>query len=293
MCVECKNYYGKRGERMNWFNVVNKATQYIEDNIKEDISLDNVSKHVHLSHSHFLKIFHMLTTYSLKEYIRNRRLSLASYEIVQTNQRIIDVAFRYGYNSHEAFSRAFKQMHGVSPSVARKMGISLSFFPRLVYDMPLHNITDMNYQYVQYDKRTYVGLIKHIKGRNKNHQLVSIQQTYTDFKNIDSLMETPLPITSIITNIVGAYDEYDYFIGVESDSVEEKEHIVTLPKGRYLQYSARTTDPRSINLFKDNLLQEWADYDYFFEGYHELEWVVKDGETYVIYFNARLQVDSE
>jgi AraC family transcriptional regulator len=274
---------------MNWFDIVNKATTYIEDNIVENITSEDVSKHVHFSHSHFLIIFRMLTTFTLSEYVRNRRLSLASYDVTQTNMKIVDIAFKYQYQSHEAFSRAFKTMHGVSPMTARKEHRTLSFFPQIYFDMPMHNIQDMNYQYKHYNDRHYNGIVTHISGSNTHHQIVLAQERFCKKNNIESLFDTQKPITTIIYNVTGRYEEYDYFIGVESDKHDDTEATMTLPQAEYIQYTARTTDVRNINLFKDKIFNEWSNIEYLFDGYHEIDWVIKDDDWFNVFFCARIK----
>jgi AraC-like DNA-binding protein len=99
---------------VNWFEMVNKATKYIEAHITEDIILEDIAKECNVSYYYFVKTFTMITGYTLKEYIRNRRITLASYEVSNTQHRILDIALKYGYSSNESFSRAFKKIHGIN-----------------------------------------------------------------------------------------------------------------------------------------------------------------------------------
>ncbi|WP_127533333.1 AraC family transcriptional regulator [Paenibacillus kobensis] len=78
----------------------------------------------------FQRIFVYIAGISVSEYLRKRRLTLAGYAIRNSSERIIDIAMRYGFNSHAAFTRAFKEHHKVSPSSARKVGQQLQDYPR-------------------------------------------------------------------------------------------------------------------------------------------------------------------
>ena len=69
---------------------------------------------------YFQKIFGILCGITVGEYIRNRRLSLAGYELSETNAKVIDIALKYGYESPENFARAFVRFHGATPYEVRK-----------------------------------------------------------------------------------------------------------------------------------------------------------------------------
>ena len=64
-------------------------------------------------------MFHMLTGFTVGEYIRNRRLTMAAQELSQSDTKVIDIALKYGYETPESFSKAFRKLHGISPSSAR------------------------------------------------------------------------------------------------------------------------------------------------------------------------------
>ena len=73
----------------------------------------------------------------MSEYIRRRRLTEAAYALQRTDVKVIDLALCYGYTSPEAFSRAFKSLHGVLSAAARKLGVSLKAFPRIRFQISI------------------------------------------------------------------------------------------------------------------------------------------------------------
>lgn len=101
---------------MDWIGNLNRALEYIEENLTNDIDQSKVADIAFSSKYHFLRVFNMLTNRTLGEYIRERRLSMATKELMIDNKKVIDVSLKYRYESPEAFSRAFKKFHGVSPS---------------------------------------------------------------------------------------------------------------------------------------------------------------------------------
>ena len=107
------------GKNMEWVKGLQKAIDYIEDHITEDIDYAEIAKQAYSSSFHFQRVFHIICGYSIGEYIRNRRLSLAGTDLSSGNEKVIDIALKYGYNSPESFSRAFTKFHGITPVQAK------------------------------------------------------------------------------------------------------------------------------------------------------------------------------
>ncbi|MCL2518810.1 MAG: AraC family transcriptional regulator [Oscillospiraceae bacterium] len=113
---------------MEWIQTIMKAVHYIENNLTNDISLEDVSNHIFMSSSNFQRIFNSVTGITIGDYIRNRRLSLAGQDLFLTDSKVIDIAMRYQYDTSESFSKAFTRFHGIPPSVAQKQSDMLKFF---------------------------------------------------------------------------------------------------------------------------------------------------------------------
>jgi AraC-like DNA-binding protein len=108
---------------MDYIDRVGTALNYIEAHLTQDISLEEIARQAHSSLFWFHRVFSMLVGDSLGEYLRKRRLDCAAAELVASNQRIIDIAVKYGFSSHEAFTRAFCNHFGITPSQYRKSGL--------------------------------------------------------------------------------------------------------------------------------------------------------------------------
>lgn len=114
---------------MDWIDVTQKAISFIEKEISNNkLSIELVAKHVHVSESHFIRAFNILTGFTLSEYIRNRRLCIAGELLKNSDKSVFDVASSVGYESPEAFSKAFKRFHGVNPKDSRKASLK-EFYP--------------------------------------------------------------------------------------------------------------------------------------------------------------------
>jgi len=107
---------------MLYFEIAQGIIDYIEDNLYENIKLETIAKKTNFSLMQVYRIFSLITGMTLKEYIRRRRLSKALFNIKYTQEPIINIALKSGYSSHEAFSRAFKELFGILPIESRKEG---------------------------------------------------------------------------------------------------------------------------------------------------------------------------
>ena len=136
---------------MDFLEKMNGVIEYIEDNLTKCINYDEAAKIVCCSTYHFQRMFSFITDISLSEYIRRRRLTLAALELQRSNIKVMDVALKYGYDSPEAFARAFKNLHGVSPTVARRFGSKLKSYPPMSFHISIKGEIEMNYRFEQTD----------------------------------------------------------------------------------------------------------------------------------------------
>jgi len=131
---------------MDWLSSMQNAIDYMEDHILNDIDYDKIAQCAYSSTFHFQRMFSMLTGFTIGEYIRNRRLTLAAQELSFSNAKVTDIAFKYGYETSEAFTKAFQRLHGVTPSAARESGVKLKSFSRLSIQITLKGDKEMNYR---------------------------------------------------------------------------------------------------------------------------------------------------
>lgn len=118
---------------MDWQTRLNNAIGYIEDNLTAEIKLKTAAQLSGYSLWEFQRLFSFVAHTSLGEYIRNRKLALAAEEIINGEARIIDIAVKYGYESHAAFSRAFSRRYAVTPSQARGERVELPPYPKIIF----------------------------------------------------------------------------------------------------------------------------------------------------------------
>ncbi len=143
---------------MDWVNRMNQAIDYVENNLNQEIDYEEISRIMGCPFSVFQRSFTQITGISLSEYVRNRKLTCAAYDLQNTNYKIIDIAMKYGYESSDAFSVAFKRMHGVMPAVARKSGAKLAFYCRLTFALTIKGVYKMDYQKVERETFKVIGV---------------------------------------------------------------------------------------------------------------------------------------
>ena len=157
---------------MEWITGIQNAIAYIEDHITEPINYEELGRVSFSSPFHFQRVFSILCGYTVGEYIRSRRLSLAGTELAAGREKVIDVAAKYGYDSPDAFARAFQKFHGLTPSQARGNGAKLKVFSRLSIKITLEGGTTMNYRIEEKKELKLVGYKKRFTGTpmDRNYQ---------------------------------------------------------------------------------------------------------------------------
>lgn len=157
---------------MDWITGIQNAINYIEDHLSEELDYEQIAKESFSSSFHFQRVFSILCGYTLGEYIRNRRLTLAGTELVASREKVIDIAYKYGYETPESFSKAFQKFHGVTPSQARNGGVVLKSFSRLSIKVSLEGGSIMNYRIEEKPAMLLTGYKRHFTGspNKKNEQ---------------------------------------------------------------------------------------------------------------------------
>jgi AraC family transcriptional regulator len=168
---------------VDYYRSIGNAIQFIESNLEERFSIEDVSKEAFQSRWHFQRVFRLVTGHSVYEYIKRRRLAEAGTDLVMKKEKVIDVAFKYGYGSPEAFTRAFTQEYGATPSgykevqehrVFQKIDIANPEF-RLEYKKG-----DIFFQPVTRNEITIVG--RKYRTSMKNHQNeIDVPEAWLDF----------------------------------------------------------------------------------------------------------------
>lgn len=160
---------------------LNYVIDFIEEHLTDDdLSLDMIAEYAGVSGYHFRTVFYYLSGMTLSEYIKNRRLSEANRDLLN-GEKVTDVAFKYGYQSIDGFTRAFKKWSGFLPSEAVKMGISKSF-PKLSFIITVRGGNIMEFRIVDMPAFNLVGVSRRVpmQFEGVNQEIVKLAESITD-----------------------------------------------------------------------------------------------------------------
>lgn len=142
---------------MDWVKRMENALELMEQTMDKPLNVEAIAKAAYSSPFHFQRMFHMLTGMTVGEYVRKRKLTLAAQELAASSTKVVDVALKYGYDSPESFSKAFRKIHGIAPSMARQSGVHLKAFPRLSFHFSIQGDKELDYHIEEKESFTVVG----------------------------------------------------------------------------------------------------------------------------------------
>ncbi len=131
---------------MEWVHRLNQSMNYIEEHLTGEIDYEQLGRIACCSAYHYQRMFTYMAGITLAEYIRRRKMSLAAVDLQDGNERIIDIAEKYGYRSPTAFNRAFQSFHGIAPSSVKEEGVSVKSFSPIVFKIAVKGAAEMNYR---------------------------------------------------------------------------------------------------------------------------------------------------
>lgn len=246
---------------MEWIKRLNKAINYIEENITEELDYDQVAAVACCSTYHFQRMFAYMADVPLSEYIRRRRMTLAAVDLQGSDDKIIDVALKYGYTSPTAFNRAFKSIHGIAPSLVKEGGVALRAYPPISFKITIKGAAEMNYRIEQKTAFRIIGTGQPLhKEIEKNFAIVpQMWQTAATDGTIQKLAELmdQQPMGLLGVSVCNDTEEWKYLIAVSStkdidDSLEE----YTVPAATWAIFSGSGTN-QSIQELERRIVTEW------------------------------------
>jgi AraC family transcriptional regulator len=240
---------------MHAWEQIQKTVDFIEENLSEEIKIEMLAKIAGLSQFYFQRLFKRLVKKPVNEYIKLRRLAMASEALQDKNKRIIDVALDFGFSSHETFSRAFKGAYGITPTEFRAKPVRLNQImkPELMLnytmideDVPLINdsiILEITRRKIEVDE-IYVGLSTQVKiSQTPVGEVTGIDvpgQLWNSFHSCKASIPNLLPDgIEIGVSMISEKDNgtFTYFVGGAADpNISVDKNFITwkLPADEYV-----------------------------------------------------------
>ncbi|MBV7506693.1 AraC family transcriptional regulator [Bacillus sp. sid0103] len=250
---------------MEWVESLQRAIDYMEEHLLDELSIEDIAKQAYVSEFHFQRIFTILTGITFGEYLRRRRLTLAAQELSNTSIRIIDIALKYGYDTPEAFSKAFRRQHDLTPSQARKTHAKLKSYNRLAIQVTLKGAEPMKYKIIERESFQVVGIKRELSCEN-GENLTEIPKMWAEVHN-DGTNDLLFKVNNgEINGVLGVCAEkrgtqsqlMDYWIATEhTGDTPEGLMNLEIPASKWAVFEVHGAMPDAIQKVWQQIYSEW------------------------------------
>ncbi len=245
---------------MEWVEKLNQSMNYIEEHLADNIDYEQLGRVACCSSYHFQRMFTYMAGITLAEYIRRRRMSLAAVDLQGGNEKIVDIAEKYGYHSPTAFNRAFQSFHGIAPSCVKNEGVSLKSFSPIVFNIAVKGASEINYRIEKKDTFRIVGVSRSLYQEiEQNFTVVPDmwQNAVTDgtIQRLAELMNAS-PMGLLGVSICNDAEQWKYFIAVSSTRATEEFEEYTIPSSTWAIFSGTGTN-QSVQELERRIITEW------------------------------------
>lgn len=245
---------------MEWVERLNQSMNYIEEHLTDVIDYEQLGRIACCSAYHYQRMFTYMAGVTLAEYIRRRKMSLAAVDLQGGNEKIIDVAEKYGYRSPTAFNRAFQSFHGIAPSSIRNEGVSVKSFSPIVFRIAVKGATEMNYRIETKDAFRIIGVSAPLDKEIENNFMV-VPKMWQDaavsgtIQKLAGMMDTP-PMGLLGVSACNDEEQWKYFIAVSSTKKSDEFEEYTVPASTWAIFSGTGTN-QSIQALEQRIITEW------------------------------------
>ncbi len=249
---------------MEWLDRMKSALDYLEQHMEGPLEIEGAAKAALSSPFHFQRMFHMLTGVTVAEYVRRRKLTLAAQELAASDTRVLDVALKYGYSTPESFSKAFQRLHGVSPSAARQVGMSLRAYPRISFHISLKGDKDMEYKIEEKAGYRVVGKALRVSNRDgeNTRRIPEFWQECNQTGVSDQIaqLNPTAPLLGVCMEYSSEQDQWTYLIAVETKDAPVPEGMVEkhIPAATWAVFESVGPMPNAIQEVWNRIFSEWV-----------------------------------
>ena len=241
---------------MDWIKIIENALRYIEENLSGELTVGRIAEKVNISPFYFQKGFSMLCGYSVGEYIRMRRLSVAGSELVTSDNKVIDLALKYGYDSPDSFTKAFTRFHGSTPTDVRRKGALLKSFAPLHIKIILDGGNTMEYRVEEKPAFRVMGVSKIFSYETANADIPQ----YWDEIHVQAAVKPVEGMYGICFDEEMGGNRFRYMIAddLEEGEAEEKNlETYEVPRHTWAIFPCRGAMSLSIQEVNRRIFSEW------------------------------------
>ncbi len=241
---------------MDWIKIIENALRYIEENLSGELTVGRIAEKVNISPFYFQKGFSMLCGYSVGEYIRMRRLSVAGSELVTSDNKVIDLALKYGYDSPDSFTKAFTRFHGSTPTDVRRKGALLKSFAPLHIKIILDGGNTMEYRVEEKPEFRVMGVSKIFSYETANADIPQ----YWDEIHVQAAVKPVEGMYGICFDEEMGGNRFRYMIAddlEEGKAGEKNLETYEVPRHTWAIFPCRGAMPLSIQEVNRRIFSEW------------------------------------
>lgn len=251
------------------------ALSYIEDHLLEELEIREIAAQAYLSPFHFQRVFKAFCGMGVGEYIRGRRLTLAAQDIACTEEKVIDIGAKYGYDSPDGFNRAFQRFHGISPSQARKSGVDLWALAPLEMKDKLEGGSMLEYRIVKKPQFTVVGVCRRFNNESADSEIPKFWD--------ETLIGSVGGRYGICAKLEENDREFEYWIAddyIPWKDVPAELSVKVIPGGTWVVFPCQGPLPESLQNVNDKVWTEWLPgcTSYRLAGEYDVEFYAPQGE---------------
>jgi AraC family transcriptional regulator len=248
--------------KMEWIERLNKAIIYIEEHLTKEIDYEELGKIACCSAYHFQRMFAYMANVPLSEYIRRRKMSLAAVDLQGGDEKIIDIAQKYGYNSPTAFNRAFQTVHGIAPSLVKGGGVAVKSFPPLMFKIMVKGVEELNYRIEKKEAFRVVGVSQPLHKEVEENFMI-VPQMWQDaavngtIQKLAGMMDSPV-MGVLGVSVCNDEEQWKYFIAVSSSApVDEGLEEYIVPAFTWAIFPGEGACPQAIQELERRIVAEW------------------------------------
>lgn len=245
---------------MEWIDRLNAAMEYIEAHLTDKMDYDRLSRIACCSSYHFQRMFAYMAGVSLSEYIRRRKMSMAAVDLQGGEEKVIDIAAKYGYNSPTAFNRAFQSVHGIAPSAVKQEGVSVKSYPPIVFQITVKGAEVMDYRIETKEAFRIIGVSAPLeKEIEKNFMVVpNMWKEAAENGTIGKLaqMMDTAPMGLLGVSACNDAEQWKYFIAVASSKESGAFEEYAVPAATWAVFPGEGTN-QSVQELEQRIVTEW------------------------------------